>query len=207
MNAASLLHLVLPPVLFVGGWVLWTFAEYVLHRFWMHEAGGSNYASREHLAHHARSGWSVSKSSWLSWLGIGIVAGAALFPLGWMAAGVPGGFALGLGWCVGYAFYECMHAAAHLRPPPRTGYGCWLRKSHFHHHFSASMRNHGVTTSVWDRVFDTHDEPEIVRVPRRMAMAWLLDDDGEVRPELAADYAVVGRRPVGEMHAVSSPCS
>ena len=34
------------------GAVLWTFMEYVLHRFAFHEAKGGNYGSREHLRHH-----------------------------------------------------------------------------------------------------------------------------------------------------------
>ena len=54
------------------------------------------------------------------------------------------------------------------------------------------MRNHGVTTAFWDRVFGTLDEPELVTVPRRMAMPWLVDADGALRPEYAADYVLVG---------------
>mgnify|MGYP001819441878 FL=1 len=40
----------------------------------------------------------------------------------------------------------------------------------------------------------TYDEPGVVTVPRRMAPRWMLDENGEVRPELAGDYVVKGRR-------------
>src|SRR5690606_2738474 len=71
-------------------------------------------------------------------------------------------------------------------------YGRWVRRSHLHHHFGAPLRNIGVTSPIWDRLFGTYDEPGRVVVPRRMAPTWLLDEDGEVRPEHAADYAVRG---------------
>jgi hypothetical protein len=58
------------------------------------------------------------------------------------------------------------------------------------------MRNHGVTSPVWDKAFGTYDDPGVVTVPRRMAPTWLLDADGEVRPELADDYRVKGRIPL-----------
>ena len=58
------------------------------------------------------------------------------------------------------------------------------------------MANQGVTTPVWDLVFGTYERVERpVRVPRRLAMVWLLDEHGDVRPEYALDYVVVGTRP------------
>ena len=58
------------------------------------------------------------------------------------------------------------------------------------------MRNFGVTSPVWDRLFGSYDEPGQVTVPTRMAPVWLLDDAGEVRMEFAGDYRVRGRRDV-----------
>ena len=70
-----------------------------------------------------------------------------------------------------------------------------MRLHHFHHHFGHPMANHGVTVPVWDWVFGTFEPAPTVRVPRRMAMRWLLDDDGEVRPEHRRDYVLAGRLP------------
>jgi len=57
---------------FSGGAFLWTFSEYLLHR-WFHTARGSNPASREHLAHHARRLYLVTAMNWLAWAGVLLV--------------------------------------------------------------------------------------------------------------------------------------
>ena len=171
------------------GAALWTLAEYLLHRFAMHALNGRGIMSREHLEHHVGSGWSFSNTHLLSWAGVILVGIGVWAPIGWLVAGVPG-LALGAGWCLGYAGYEHQHAMAHLRGP-RGRYSTWLRRHHFHHHFGHPRANHGVTTSVWDRVFGTHERPDRVRVPRRLAQPWMLDGD-RLRPEYEADYVLVG---------------
>jgi len=45
---------------------------------------------------------------------------------------------------------------------------------------------------VWDKVFGTLTVPDQVQVPRRLAMRWLLDEDGEVKPQFREDYALRG---------------
>lgn len=172
------------PLPFLAGWFLWTFAEYVFHRFGMHEARGRGLASREHLAHHANRD-SVLEKWALSW------AGVLLFGAGFAWIAHP---AFGLGWVVGYGFYDWQHYWAHRRAP-RNRYHRFVRRHHFHHHFGHPMANHGVTWPLWDKVFGTHEEPGTIRVPRRLAMVWLVDDQGAVKPEFAADFEVVGRRP------------
>lgn len=182
----------LTPITFLAGAVLWTLGEYLMHRFAMHELRGRGLASREHLRHHADRDSILEK--WpIAWTGILSVGVFALRPLG--------GWALALGWIAGYAMYDLLHWRAHRRTP-RNAYGRWVRKSHFFHHFHAPMGNYGVTSPVWDKLFGTYQRPEVVRVPRRMAMVWLLDENGEVRPEHAGDYNVVGRRPLDDAQRV-----
>ncbi len=167
---------------FFAGWFAWTLGEYLMHRFAMHAMKGRGLASREHLTHHSDRD-SVLEKWAIAWTGVvivGIVLGLFVHP------------GLGIGWVFGYGFYDLNHLLAHKRAP-RTRYQRWLRRHHFHHHFGHPLKNHCVTWPLWDRVFGTYEEPGVVRVPRRMAMVWLLDDDGNVRPELAGDYAVAGR--------------
>lgn len=169
----------------------WTFAEYCLHRFAMHELRGKGIMSREHLEHHVTSSWNFDHIMLLSWAGVLLVGFAVLTPIGWFLAGPGAGLALGLGWCVGYFFYEYVHAQAHRRGPAGN-YSTWLRLHHFHHHFGHPMANHGVTIPLWDIVFGTREQPEVVRVPRRLAMPWLLDADGELVERYADSYVLVG---------------
>jgi len=178
-------------LLVVGGMALWTFFEYALHRFAMHELRGRGLPSSEHLLHHADP-YSDTGKPFLSWLAMILFAVVLWGPLGWWALGRPLGAVLGVGWLVGYAVYERLHNGAHVRAP-WTGYGRWLRRHHFHHHLGHPMSNHGVTVPVWDLVFGTYERPGRLRVPRRMVMPWLVDADGRVRPEYADDYELVGR--------------
>ena len=174
-----------------AGAALWTLGEYVLHRFAMHELRGRGILSREHLLHHVSAKWSFDPLIVLAWLGVILVGAAVWMPVGWFGIGPVAGIGLGSGWVVGYGYYELQHALAHRRAP-RGRYTTWLRRHHFHHHFGHPMANHGVTTAFWDRVFGTLEVPARVRVPRRMAMPWLVDERGEVRAEFADDYELVG---------------
>jgi sterol desaturase/sphingolipid hydroxylase (fatty acid hydroxylase superfamily) len=176
---------------FVVGFALWGLAEYVLHRFAMHHLRGRGLMSREHLEHHVRAAWTFSAMHLLSWAGMLLVGAAAWFPLGWVVVGSMFGLSVAVGWSVGYFVYEYQHAAAHLKAP-KGRYGTWLRHHHFHHHFGHPMANHGVTSPVWDVVFGTLERPNLVRVPRRLAMVWMLDVDGELLPEHRARYVLVG---------------
>lgn len=173
------------------GAALWTFGEYVMHRFAMHELRGRGLASREHLRHHAERD-SILESWYFAWTGI-VAVGIAL---GLTASGVlgPVGACLGIGWVAAYGFYDWIHWRAHRRPIAHP-YERWVRRHHFHHHFGHPMANHGVTTPIWDLVFGTYERVDgPLRVPRRLAMVWLVED-GAVRPEYTADWTLVGARP------------
>ncbi len=177
---------------------LWTLGEYLMHRFGMHELRGKGLASREHLRHHAERD-SILESWWFAWAGVLGVG----FALGAGAARVlgPAGACLGVGWVAAYGFYDWIHFRAHRRHVAHP-YERWVRRHHFHHHFGHPMANHGVTTPIWDMVFGTYERVDgAVAVPRRLAMRWLCDEAGSVRPEYAADYRLVGTRPFDSQQA------
>ena len=177
------------PLLVLGG-VLWTFGEYALHRFAMHELKGRGILSREHLEHHVAASWGFDPLILFAWLGVILVGVFGWGSIALLLAGPIAAGSIAIGWIAGYGYYEYQHAQAHLRAP-HNRYTRWLRKHHFHHHFGHPMRNHGVTTHVWDIVFGTLDRPEVVKVPRRLAPAWMLED-GDLRHELVGDYALTG---------------
>ncbi len=185
----------------VTGAVGWTFSEYAFHR-WFHIARDGNFARRTHLAHHARKEYVVNSVSLLTWGAVLFVGLVALPLLSWCV--VPGAVALafGTGWAATYFVYEWIHAADHLRPP-RNAYGRWTRRSHFHHHYEAPLRNFGVTSPIWDLVFGTYDPVSQVAVPRRLAPVWLLDESGGLRVEFSDSYRMRGRpAPAGAMAAI-----
>ncbi|MGH9083927.1 MAG: sterol desaturase family protein [Acidimicrobiales bacterium] len=180
------------------GAALWSLGEYVMHRFAMHELRGKGLASREHLRHHAERD-SILESWYFAWPGV-LAAGYGFASLGEALVG-PVGYALGVGWVAAYGFYDWIHWRAHRRPIAHP-YERWVRRHHFHHHFGHPMANHGVTSPIWDIVFGTYERVDgPLRVPRRLAMVWLTDGSGEVRPELRGDYELVGRLVTDEEQA------
>ena len=165
------------------GIFLWTFVEYVMHRFNGHEAKGKTRFSAEHLKHHAQQGYFTALSYKIS-RGAGL--GLLLIGVAFLVAG-PFGVALALGFAGGYVLYEWFHWRSHVAPP-RTSYGRWVRRHHFYHHFHDPRANHGVLTSLWDHVFGTFVRPEKIKVPAALALPWLIDDEGEIRAPFRDDY-------------------
>jgi sterol desaturase/sphingolipid hydroxylase (fatty acid hydroxylase superfamily) len=168
----------------------WTLLEYVLHRFVFHARSARGPGAMEHRRHHAQVNYFAP--AWQKALAA-LVTTAILLPLlSWLA-----GFALGsagtLGFIGMYLLYEILHRRVHTRPP-HNRYGRWRRKNHFAHHFVNPRLAQGVTTPVWDLVFGTRLVVDRVRVPRRLAMPWLVDATGQIHPEYAADYELVGSR-------------
>ncbi len=174
----------------IAGAASWTAVEYGLHRGAMHEMRGKGLASVEHLSHHADVTYFSPASKKLA---SAAVTTAVTYPIAVAVVGRRRATAYTAGMISTYFGYEIAHRRTHTHPP-RGRYGRWARRNHLHHHFGAPMRNFGVTSPVWDRLFGTYDDPGVVTVPRRMAPVWMLDDTGEVHPEFADDYIVKGNR-------------
>lgn len=172
------------------GVMLWSFAEYALHNWYGHVAKGRNHFSRQHLKHHAEKDY-FAPNSQKAMAALGVAA--AIGPLAVMSAGWVLGSLFTLSFVSTYLYYEWVHWASH-KLAPTTVYGRWVRKNHFSHHFNSPKHNHGVTSGIWDVVFRTSNPPDKVRVPAKFAMDWLVDENGEVKPEYAADYVVTRAR-------------
>jgi hypothetical protein len=186
----EILNVVLSAAWLVGGMLTWVLFEYLLHRFAFHEMRGHGYPSRAHLEHHVTADWRLEAIVVLAWTGV-LVTGFGWGALGAWLSGSALGWIFGGGWVAGYFFYEYQHALAHRRGP-RNRWERWLRMHHFYHHFGHPMTNHGVLAPWWDSVFRTRVKVDRVRVPRRLAMPWLVDADGEILPEYCDDYELVG---------------
>jgi Fatty acid hydroxylase superfamily len=168
----------------------WSATEYGLHRFVMHEMCGRGLASVEHLKHHADVTYFSPASKKIA---SAVSTTAIAYPLAAKATSQRWASAFTSGLIATYFGYEVLHRRTHTHAPS-SRFGRWTRRNHLQHHFGAPMRNFGVTTSAWDRVWRTNDEPRVVKVPRRMAPVWLLDEHGNVRAEFADEYTAIGSR-------------
>lgn len=168
----------------IAGVFFWTFAEYCLHRFVFHGPRGGGIGAREHRRHH------VEVDYFAPWWQKGLAAlgaTAVMLPLSGLVAGALLGLAFTAGFISMFLLYEVLHRRAHTHPP-RGRYGRWLRRNHFAHHFTDSRQNQGVTTPLWDVVFGTGLPSTRIRVPRQLAMPWLVRTDGEIAAAFAGDY-------------------
>lgn len=170
------------------GIMAWTLLEYGLHRGLGH-IWRKNRFGRDHTRHHAEVHWFAS-TIWK--LVTAVIVGVITAPIAIFVAGLGPGLAFTAGLLVFYGVYEWLHRRAHTRAPLNR-YGAWLRRHHFWHHFGDTKVNHGVTTPIWDYVFGTHATPDAIRVPRKVAMPWLVDDAGEIQAPYRAHYVLRGR--------------
>ena len=170
---------------FIIGLVAWTFTEYAMHNWNGHMSKGRLAFSREHLAHHAQFDYVSPLGAKLR---TAVPLLSAVYGIGWLFAGAWLGLVFTAGLSVGYLAYSWLHHDLHISAP-RTAYGRWARRHHFHHHFADSSTNHGVTSPIWDWVFGTYRDPGVVQVPKSRMMPWLEGDEaGTIAEQFAADY-------------------
>jgi hypothetical protein len=187
----------------------WTLLEYLLHRFVFHGASATRLGAREHRKHHAQVDYFAP---WWQKALAALAATALVLPIAVVSTGATTALAFTLGFVAMYGVYEVLHRRAHTHPP-RGRYGRWRRRNHFAHHFQDPRLAQGVTSPIWDIVFGTRLAGERcafacvgkptpswvgllavdrVRVPRRLAMVWLVDAQGEIWPAYRDDYELVG---------------
>src|SRR5260370_40055164 len=131
--AFSQLRMSSDAVLFVGGGVALTLAEYAVHRFVLH-----GFAPIEHRLHHANPDCAVLTIFWQIWI---------CFALVYLIAG--GAFVAGA--LIAYAWYLFVHHCAHHGPDKLP----FPLPKHHQSHPRFATRNYGVSTTLWDHVFGT----------------------------------------------------
>ena len=140
--------------LFIGGWFVWTFIEYLIHRFAFHlTVRGRASLFFTYLIHGVHHAYPDDSKRWVMppAVSLAITLGfhAVLRPL------LGEGFApLLAGGAAGYLAYDMLHFAVHRGQMPGRLFRA-LRRYHFQHHYASSARRFGVSTPLWDYVFNT----------------------------------------------------
>jgi sterol desaturase/sphingolipid hydroxylase (fatty acid hydroxylase superfamily) len=141
------------------GLFLWTFAEYTLHRFVFHYDPKSERLAETwfmfHGVHHAQPQLKTRlvmppavsiPLAILFYFLFDLVFGRLLGAPQWVDP-------LFTGFMVGYLVYDLIHYATH-HWPIRGGYMKYLKRYHMMHHFKTPSARYGVSSPVWDVVFD-----------------------------------------------------
>ncbi len=143
----------------IAGIFSWTLVEYVLHRFIFHltkiKQPWRDLASGLHLAHHRSSQTNdLILAPPISSLGFGSV----LYLLFWLFSQSAATAALlESGLLLGYLGYEWVHYMAH-RYHPKFFLWRYLKSYHLKHHFLDPAKSYGVTSPLWDALFQTKSQ-------------------------------------------------
>ncbi len=139
-----------------GGFIFWTFAEYMFHRYLYHLTGRKKnirlipYFLFTHGLHHKRPTES----------GIGFLPILQGYSFLLILTGLfylfmkESAFLFSSGFILGYCLYTIIHFAVHHYPPPMK----WLAplwEHHILHHTEVPNKRFGVTTTLWDRIFNS----------------------------------------------------
>ena len=148
------------PVGFGLGLFIWTFAEYMLHRFVFHFPARAPWQERIiylfHGIHHAQP---QCKTRLVMPPVISVPLSFVFYGLFYLSLGVllqaPHWIAPTFaGFIAGYLIYDLTHYATH-HFPMRWGFLKFLRRYHMLHHFKTPDQRFGVSSPLWDVVFRT----------------------------------------------------
>jgi sterol desaturase/sphingolipid hydroxylase (fatty acid hydroxylase superfamily) len=149
-------------LLFVWGWISWTFIEYIAHRFWMHahkhESSSKNDFANHHYHHTHPTEIRITTLHRL-------VLFLVLVVLIWLAYRFDSYFTLVTGFFTGFTLYFFMHVLLHKSWASR--FVGKLQEYHIYHHCKYTNRCFGVTVTWWDKIFNTTPPPG-AKIPERI---------------------------------------
>jgi sterol desaturase/sphingolipid hydroxylase (fatty acid hydroxylase superfamily) len=147
-------------ILFFFGLILWTFTEYVLHRFVFHwnasSRAGKYFVFLFHGLHH-------DDPQDPTRLVMPPVPAILIVSLLWMlfSSVFPYKYidVIMAFFLIGYLCYDYIHYATH-HFPMTSPVGKYLRKYHLQHHYSGEKSKYGVSSPLWDYIFGTLSGPK-----------------------------------------------
>lgn len=140
------------------GFLGWTLIEYWLHRLLFHFPARGPRAQRIHFfIHGVHHQWPRDKYRLVMPPAVS-VALYFLFGMAFHATlGPRWSWPFFAGFVAGYLTYDMTHYSIHHRRP-KTRYGRALRRHHLLHHHKHESWRFGVSSPLWDWVFQTHRE-------------------------------------------------
>jgi len=140
----------------LSGFITWTLMEYLVHRFLYHtETNSEAFLKLQFNSHGIHHQYPKDPERLAMPPLPGIILASAFFGIFWSIMGVPFVFAFFPGFMLGYLCYITMHYYQHVVKSPR--YKPWkkLWTHHKAHHYSNPYAAYGVSTRLWDWLFNT----------------------------------------------------
>lgn len=144
--------------LFIAGILFWSFFEYIMHRYLFHMIVESPRAKRfVYTLHGVHHEYPRDKERLFMPPVPSIIVACTIFSImywlmGWKALSFFPGFLFG------YILYGSMHYAIHAFAPPRMLKALW--RNHHLHHYKTPEKGFGVSSVLWDIVFQTVPKKE-----------------------------------------------
>jgi sterol desaturase/sphingolipid hydroxylase (fatty acid hydroxylase superfamily) len=140
--------------LFLGGWLLFTLVEYLVHRFLYHmPASTPRKARMQYVMHGVHHEYPKDKSRLAMPPIITVFVASLLFFIFRFTFGASS-FGLLAGFTFGYALYLFVHYAIHAYAPPKNFLKFWWLH-HSQHHYRQDEIAFGVSTTLWDHIIGT----------------------------------------------------
>ena len=140
--------------LFLGGWLLFTLAEYLMHRYVYHmdttTPGRAKFQYTMHGVHHE---FPKDKTRLAMPPILTVFVASLLFFVFYFSFG-NAGFGILAGFVFGYALYLFVHYAIHAYSPPKNFLKFWWHH-HAMHHYRQEEVAFGVSTTLWDHLVGT----------------------------------------------------
>lgn len=148
------------PIAFLFGLFLWTFSEYTLHRFLFHyEPKGATQEKIFFMFHGIHHAQPQCKTRLVMPPIVSIPMAAIFYGLFFLIfsviLGIPHWIAPTFaGFILGYLAYDMIHYATH-HFAMRDGYWKYIKRYHMQHHYKTPTKRFGVSSPIWDSVFNT----------------------------------------------------
>lgn len=141
--------------LVAAGVLVWSFAEYMLHRYLFHYIGPKLWQRRVHFVlHGVHHDFPQDSDRLVMPLGASIPLAVGFYLLFRLVFGPVLVDPLFVGFGVGYLVYDGTHYAIHhFRMSSR--WGRWIKRYHMIHHHTGANARWGVSSPLWDWVFGT----------------------------------------------------
>ena len=170
---------------FLIGIICWPLLEYLLHRFLGHDLKMKTLFKKEHTRHHAETNY-FAPLAYKIFAAIPVCTLAVLI-VTYMTSSWKIGITFTSGFLAMFSLYEWFHWTIHARAP-RTKLGMKMRKHQLAHHFHNPKMNHGVTTTIIDKLVGTYLPVSIVKVPRSIPLPWLFGSDKQTIDHKFAEH-------------------
>ncbi|MBK6997523.1 MAG: sterol desaturase family protein [Lewinellaceae bacterium] len=139
---------------FLGGFLTWSFFEYLLHRYFFHiaETAFKGSARLQYIIHGVHHEYPNDAQRTLLPTLPKIILTIPFFTLYWLIFGNAGAF-FASGFLMGYYVYSLIHYSIHRFKAPKFFKPLW-EHHHRHHHLNED-KAFGVSSTIWDHVFNT----------------------------------------------------